>query len=256
MSKIVKFIKLILTKRLDKLEPLYGLENKVVIITGASKGLGKAISEQLILEKCKVVLLGRDDVEDHKQDVEELRARSKDVLYLKCDVTEFDQCHTAIKKAIVTFGKIDVLINNAGVFNEKPLELVTESELNTILDVNLKGTIQMAHACTEVFKKQKYGTIINIGSKISHNTNILPNKTLYAATKYGVEGFSFALNKELKEFGCRVICLMPGTINTFLSLSADDFLQPSRVAQLVSMIIKFDDLDFEGIVVKSIKQNI
>jgi 3-oxoacyl-[acyl-carrier protein] reductase len=255
MSKIVKFIKFILTKRLDKLEPLCGLENKVIVITGASKGLGKAISEQLILEKCKVVMLGRG-IEDTNQEGEEEKTGSSELLRINCDVKDFAQCHTAIKKTIEKFGKIDVLINNAGVFNEKPLELVTESELNTILDVNLKGAIQMAQACTEIFKKQKYGTIINIGSKISHNTNILPNKTLYAATKYGVEGFSFALNKELKEFGCRVICLMPGTINTFLSLSAGDFLQPSRIAQLVAMIIKFDDLDFEGIVVKSIKQNI
>ncbi len=255
MSKLVKFIKFILTSRLDKLEPLNGLENKVIVITGASKGLGKAISEQLTLEKCKVVMLGRDVEAANKESGEESTG-SDEQFRINCDVKDFDQCHKAIKKTIEKFGKVDVLINNAGVFNEKPLELVTESELNTILDVNLKGTIQMAQACAEVFKKQRHGTIINIGSKISHNTNILPNKTLYAATKYGVEGFSFALNKELKEFGCRVICLMPGTINTFLSLSAGDFMQPSRIAQLVAMIIKFDDLDFEGIVVKSIKQNI
>ncbi len=255
MTKLVEFIKFVLLKRLDKLGPLNGLENKVVVITGASKGLGKAISDQLILEKCEVVILGRD-AGSLEHGGGELTTSANEVLKINCDIKDFNQCHMAIQQAIKKFGKIDVLINNAGVFNEKPLELVTESELNNILDVNLKGTIQMSQACTEVFKKQRFGTIINIGSKITHNTNILPNKTLYAATKYGVEGFSFALNKELKEFGCRAICLMPGTINTFVSLSAGDFLQPSRVAQLVSMIIKFDDLDFEGIVVKSIKQNI
>ncbi len=103
-------------------------------------------------------------------------------------------------------------------------------------------------------KKKKDGFVINIGSKISRNTSVKANKVLYATSKYAIEGMSLALNNELKEFGIRVTCLMPGTANTFLSLSANDFLSPYRIGEVVAMLIKLKDIDFENLVIKSKRQ--
>jgi len=105
-------------------------------------------------------------------------------------------------------------------------------------------------------KKQKSGTIINIGSKISRNSKVEAKKTLYTLTKYAVEGFSFALNRELRPFGIRVVCLMPGTVNTFFSRKYKDFMSTYDVAEIVNFIIKMDQVDFESVVFKSKRQDI
>ena len=104
-------------------------------------------------------------------------------------------------------------------------------------------------------KRKKRGCIVNIGSKISRNTLVGANKTLYATTKYAIEGFSFALNRELKLCGIRVACLMPGTVNTFPSLAAKNYLSPYQVAEMIVLIIRSESIDFESVVFKSWRQD-
>src|SRR5438034_6267671 len=141
-------------------------------------------------------------------------------------------------------------------FLHKPVDDVSSAEFDRIVSANIKGMFLMTKEVLPYMKKRREGYIINIGSKISHNTNVAPNKVLYAMTKHAVEGFSFALNKELKSFGVRVTCLMPGTVSTFLSLKSKEFLSPSQIALIVSHIIKMKDIDFESIILKSVKQDI
>lgn len=229
------------------------LKGQVIVITGASRGIGKAIAEVLEKEGASLVLIARD-LPEFKNSFTKFDRQS--TLLLKGDVSSLKDVSQMIKKIYTKFDKIDVLINNAGLFLGKPLEETSIFEFQSIVDVNLRGVFQMSAAVIPVMKKQKSGFIINIGSKISHNTNVAPNMTLYAMTKYAVEGFSYALSKELKPFGIRVTCLMPGTVNTFFSLKAREFLSPYALGLLVSMLIKFEDIDFEGIVFKSKRQNI
>ncbi len=229
-----------------------GIKNEVVIITGASRGIGKALAEVLYKNGARLVLIARGGFSQaNSQEFD-----SKRVLLIKADITRQVDIKGVIRKTLKKFEKVDVLINNAGQFIDRPLEKTSAEEYESVIATNIKGTFLMAKAVIPYMKKQRDGLIVNVGSKISRNTNVSPNKVLYATSKYAVEGFSFALNKELKPFGIRVTCLMPGTVNTFASLKSRQYLSPYDVAELILMIIKFKNIDFESIVFKSKAQNI
>lgn len=253
LSNIKKTINLILRDKITNSLPLQELSGKTVVITGASKGIGKATAEYLYEQGCNLILISRK--------IEDLKSIFPSEKYPKIKLFELDITNLSKTKEIMDSIlnqniKVDVLINNAGINIEKPLDESTSDDINKIIDTNIKGAINLSIGMLPHFKKNKSGTIINIGSKISHNTNIATNKVLYATSKYAIEGFSFALNKELKGTGVRTICIMPGTVNTFVSLKAGDFMSPTRIAHVIGMIIKFDDLDFEGLVFKSKEQTI
>lgn len=227
------------------------LNKKVIIITGASKGIGKAIAQVLDKDGAKLVLVSR-----HKNELEKVIPASKSVLCIEGDITKQEDIDNIVKETVAKHGKIDVLINNAGMFLDKNIEEVTEKEFQSIMDTNIKSIFLFCKSLIPIMKQQKSGLIINIGSKISHNTQVTPKKVLYATTKYAVEGFSYALGKELKSYGIRVTCLMPGTVNTFVSLKSKDYMSPFSLGLLVSTIIKCKDVDFESIIFKSVSQNI
>lgn len=229
------------------------LEGVVVVVTGASRGVGRATAEALYNDHASLVVVSRN-----KQDLENAFKNfdTKRIILLEADATKESDVKEIFDQTIAKFGRIDVLINNIGAFLQKPLDEVTTSDFDAIINTNMKSMFLMTRAVLPLMKKKKQGTIINIGSKISHNTNVEKNKTLYAMTKYAVEGFSFALNKELKSFGIRVVCLMPGTIGSVISRQSKNFLSPSHVATVIAMIVKLKDIDFEGIIFKSKHQNI
>ncbi len=222
------------------------LKNKVVIITGARRGIGLATAQLLRKKGAKLALISRK-FESKKLD---------GVLYIEADISIEEECRNAISLCIKNYGKIDCLINNAGTFIDKSLDQTTLEEFKKIFENNVFGMFNMTRLIVPFMKKQKMGTIINIGSKISHNSNVTPNKVTYATSKYAVEGFSFSLNKELKKFGIRVCCLMPGTVSTFISRLSKDYLSPFEVANLIKIIIESENIDFESIVFKSVRQNI
>lgn len=224
------------------------LKGKVVIITGASKGIGKATAEVLLKKGASVSLVARDTLKLKKDNPQNFNS-----LIISADVTKEEDCKKIAYLTIQKFGKIDALINCAGIFTGGNLENFSGKQFDSIVNTNIKGVFLMSCAVIPFMKKVKRGFIINMGSKISHNTNVKPGKVLYATTKYAVEGFSFALNKELKPFGIRVSCLMPGLVKTFRSPLAHEFLSPFRVGELISVLLKHEDIHFEGLIFQSRK---
>ncbi len=222
------------------------LEDTVIVITGTSRGIGKTVSEMLYKEGAIIICLSRN----------EKGIKNERLLRMNVDVTNERKVSTAINKIISKFGKIDVLINNVGMFKEKSLEKFTSREFDEMIETNIKSMFLLSRAVIPYMKKKKNGLIINMGSKISHNTNILPGRVLYASTKYAIEGFSLALSKELRQYGIRVSCLMPATVQNFLTLSPKNYLKPQNIAQLISTMIRLDDIQFESLVVQSPYQNI
>ena len=233
-----KIINLLTTKQNYISPRLKTFDNKVIIITGETGKIGSAIKEVLLKNGAIVV------------------GSSPDSEVNKIDITDEYQVQKLIKDTYKKYGKIDAVINNAGLFSFGEIENISVKEFDRVTDVNIKGVFLMCKNVTPIMKLQKSGTIINIGSKISRNTKVEPKKSLYALTKYAVEGFSFALTRELKQFGIRVVCLMPGTVNTFFSRKSKDFMSVYDVAEIVSVILKMDQIDFESIVFKSKKQDI
>lgn len=253
---IIKLIKQVISSFL--IDPVIVLPNtdnlkgKVVVITGASRGLGKAIGISLLRENATVVAIARDSKE-----LQTAYSEYKEKAFIiDADVTNEESVENAIKTVLKKYGKIDVLINNAGIFlDEKYLEKVSLQEFELLCNTNVKGIFLMTKAVLPAMKKKKSGYIINIGSKISHNTRVAPKKVLYATSKYALEGFSLSLAREIKEFGIRVTCLMPGTINSFVSFNSKKYLSPYSVGYLISTLIKMDKIDFESIIFKSTEQH-
>ncbi len=180
--------------------------------------------------------------------------RDGKLVYLRADISKGKDIEKAVSRIVKDFGKIDVLINCAGVFSQRQIEDISEEEYATVMDTNVKGAFFMSAAVVPYMKNAKEGLIINIGSKISRNTMITPGKVLYATSKYALEGFSLALRNELKSSGIRVTCLMLGTMNTFISLRSKKFLTPENVGFTITMLILLRNVDFESIIMKSNKQ--
>jgi len=244
MNTIKKFISSFFIEPVVVSPQTRDLKEVVVVITGAGGGVGHAVTEVLQREGATIVNLSRN-------------AKSEQNVYgVKADVTSPVDLKNAVSEIIQKFGKIDVLINNAGIFLDKPFEEITEKEYDNMMDTNVKGPFILTGLVVPYMKKAKSGLIINIGSKISHNTNVSPKKVMYATTKYALEGFSLALSKELKSSGIRVTCLMLGTVNTFVSFKSKNYLSPHNVGFVISMIIKSKEVDFESILMKSVHQNI
>lgn len=224
------------------------LKNEVVIVSGASKGVGKIIADVLHKQGAKLVLFSRNlkELKSSFSGLDKDRA-----ILIKADVSSQEDTQKVVKTALNKFGKIDVLINNAGLFKEDYLENISEDQWENIVSTNIKGIFLMTKAAIPTMKKQKDGLVINIGSRISHNPQVEAKMTLYATTKYAVEGLSKSLNNELKPWGIRVSCIMPGTVNTFRSPSPQKYLSPHAIGQIIALIIKQKNVDFESIIIKS-----
>lgn len=251
IHRIKKFISSFLVETTLISPAVKTLDSPVVIVTGASRGIGKAIVQVLLSEGAKVVAVSR-----HKADLDKAFGKSANLLTIQADITSDEDVNSLIASVLKICGRIDVVVNNAGKFLDKNLEAVSEVEFTDIINVNIKGMFLVSKAVIPHMKKQKSGLLINIGSKISHNTQVAPKKVLYATTKYAVEGFSLALQKELQSFGIRVTCLMPGTVNTFVSVKSKEYLAPLNIGFVIALLIKCPDIEFESIRFKSVKQNI
>ncbi len=193
-------------------------ESKVIVITGASSGIGEASARLLAKQGNKVVLAARRE-ERLKKIVSDIVSEGGIAIYQLTDVSKIDEQELLAKKTLDTYGRIDVWINNAGIM---PLSFMSEDKVedwDRCIDVNLKGVLYGIHACLKIMRKQKHGHIINIGSLSSHQTGL--TCAVYAATKFGVRAISETLREEeaYVKSGIRVTMISPGMIATELPQS-------------------------------------
>lgn len=187
------------------------LKGKVAIITGASHGIGKATALEFIKQGAKVVLCDIDIIYG-KRVVEQIKHLGYNAVFLKCDVTKRKDIQKIVDKTIETYGKIDVLVNSAGLFIQKPIEEVKESDCNKIIDTNLKGIIYFISKVTEHMKQQKSGKIISIASIFGE---VGFNKTsLYSAASGGIINLTRSLALELAKYKINVNVVSPGIVAT------------------------------------------
>ena len=187
------------------------IANKVAVITGASSGLGAETARHLVEAGAKVALGAR------RLDRLEALARelgSDNATVFKVDVSEREQVQAFVDHAVATFGRIDVLINNAGVMPLAPLELLAFDDWNQCIDVNVKGVLWGIGAAQPHFKAQKSGQFINVSSVAGHRVG--PGGAIYSATKYAVRVISEALRQEVKPYNIRTTVLSPGAVDTEL----------------------------------------
>ncbi|UXN70313.1 SDR family oxidoreductase [Devosia neptuniae] len=204
-----------------------GIKNKVVVITGASSGLGEATARHLAAKGASVVLGARRADRIHAL-AEELTAAGHKAKAVATDVTDRDQVKDLVQAAIDTFGRIDVMLNNAGLMPLAPLERLKIDEWDRMIDVNLKGVLYGIAAALPRMQAQKSGHIINVSSVYGHVVD--PGATVYCATKHAVRALSEGLRKEVKPYNIRTTVISPGAVSTELleHISEKDIQQGTR----------------------------
>lgn len=206
---------------------MFDLTGKVAFVTGASSGIGRASALALASQGAKVAICARrfDKLEALAA---EIKSRGKEALPIRMDVTKKTEIEAAVAKTAATFGRLDILLNNAGLGSQAPLLEMTEEQWDKTLDTNLKGYFLVAQTCAREMAKNKYGRIINITSIASGGVGVgFAGASHYCASKGGVVGLTEALADELAPLGILVNTIGPGFIETEMT---QDMLGDPKVA--------------------------
>jgi len=195
------------------------IEGKIVVVTGASSGLGEATARLLSAQGASVVLGARRG-DRIKSLADEATASGGKALAMTTDVTRCDQVRKLVDAAVQTYGRIDVMINNAGLMPQAPLERLQIDEWERMIDVNIKGVLYGIAAALPHMKQQKAGHFINVSSVAGHKVG--PGFAVYAATKYAVRALSEGLRQEVKPYNIRTTVISPGAVATELPDSVTD----------------------------------
>jgi len=196
-----------------------GIKDKVVVVTGASSGLGEATARLLSMQGATVVL-GARRADRLQLLAKDLEARGGKALALTTDVTRREQVKVLVDSAVQTYGRIDVMINNAGLMPQAPLERLKVDEWDRMIDVNIKGVLYGIAAALPHMQRQKAGHFINVSSVAGHRVG--PGFAVYAATKYAVRALSEGLRQEVKPYNIRTTVISPGAVATELPDSVTD----------------------------------
>lgn len=195
------------------------ISGKVVVITGASSGLGEATARMLSSMGATVVLAAR-----RKDRIDALAKELKDkggkAMSVETDVTDATQVKALVDAAVKKYGRIDAMLNNAGLMPQSLLEQLKIEDWNRMIDVNIKGVLYGIAAALPYMKEQKSGHIINVSSVAGHLVH--PGSAVYSATKYAVRAISEGLRQEVKPYNIRTTVISPGAVATELTLSVTD----------------------------------
>lgn len=203
------------------------LEGKIAVVTGATRGIGRAIAERLAAEGAQVVVNYRASAEQAEEVVASIRESGGEAIAIQADVSDFDQAHALIRATQKQFGRVDILVNNAGTTRDTLLMLMKEADWDLVLDTNLKSVFNCCKAVTRGMVRQRSGRIINITSVAGLAGN--PGQTNYAASKAGIVGFTKSLAKEVGSRSITVNAIAPGFVPTVLTDVLPDELKQAAI---------------------------
>ncbi len=229
--------------------PVRLLDNRVVIVTGGSRGIGRAIVEELVEQGAHVAFTFTRQREDAEHVCQQLSGAGHQVIAFQADVKDFKRAQEVVGETVERFGRLDSLVNNAGIVRDKALMLMDPLDWSEVLETNLTGTFNACRAAIVTFMKQRSGRIVNIASVagligVARQVN-------YAASKAGVIGFTKALAKEVASYNITVNAVAPGYIETDMTSGIDEkrksdlrkhiplgrFGRPEEVASMVAILL-------------------
>ena len=206
------------------------LTGKVALVTGASRGIGRAIALKLSDAGAKVAINFAGNVEKAEEVKAEIESRGGEAMLVQGKVDNFEVVTDIVKKIVENWGTVDILINNAGITRDNLLLKMSESDFDEVIATNLKGVFNCIKAVTKIMMKQRSGKIVNMTSVVGLTGNI--SQANYAAAKAGVIGLTKSTAKELAARGVNVNAIAPGFIQTDMTDKLSDKIKDATLAQI------------------------
>lgn len=206
------------------------LEHKTAFVTGASRGIGKAIALEMAQNGADVAICYSSNEAAAEDVCKQIRSFGREAQAYRCDVSDFKQCADTVKAVIAHFGKLDILVNNAGINRDGLLLTMKENDFDQVIATNLKGAFNMTKQAASYFLRQKQGTIINISSVVGLMGNA--GQANYAAAKAGLIGFTKTVARELATRGITCNAIAPGFIATNMTEQLNDKQKEAMLAAI------------------------
>ncbi len=206
------------------------LEGKVAVITGAARGIGKAIAIKFAKEGANIAFTDLAIDDNAKATEAEIAAMGVKVKGYASNAANFEDTHKVVEEIVKDFGRIDILVNNAGITRDGLMMRMSEAQWDMVINVNLKSAFNFIHACTPVMMRQKSGSIINMSSVVGVSGNA--GQTNYSASKAGMIGLAKSIAKELGSRGIRANCIAPGFIITEMTQQLSEEVRKEWAAQI------------------------
>ena len=206
------------------------LNGKVAVITGAGRGIGRAIALQFAEYGSKVVINYRNSITQVEEILSLIKDAGGEAIAVQADISKEAEAKKLIDEAVKHFGRLDVLVNNAGITKDNLMMRMSETDFDSVLDINLKGTFFCMKHASNVMLKQRSGKIVNISSVVGLMGNV--GQVNYAASKAGVIGMSKSAARELASRGITVNVVAPGFIETDMTDSLSDKIKEATIANI------------------------
>ncbi len=206
------------------------LNGKVAVITGAGRGIGRAIALRLAEHGAKVVVNYRSSITQVEELLATIKAAGGEAFALQADISREEEAKKLLSEAVKQFGRVDILINNAGIIKDNLLMKMTEADFDSVLDINLKGTFFCMKHVSMIMLRQKAGKIINISSIVGITGNI--GQINYSASKAGIIGMTKTAARELASRGITVNAVAPGFIESDMTQQLPDKVKDATLASI------------------------
>ena len=218
---------------------MLALTEKVALVTGGSRGIGAAIAKRLAADGANVAITYAKDASAASAVVKAIEGNGGKAIAIQADAADADASKAAVEKTVATFGRLDVLVNNAGTAIPKTFEETTLEELDRVIDINVRGTFVATQAALRHMKSG--GRIIMIGSSVGERV-MTPGLVPYSATKGAVKMFTQGLSREVGTRGITVNNIQPGPIDTELNPAAGDWAAPQKAATALNRYGSVDEV--------------
>ena len=206
------------------------LEGKVALITGARRGIGKAVAKKFAEQGADIAFVYAGHSDAVEETIAELLQFGTRVKAYAADASDFAQAHAAVEQAVSDLGRIDILVNNAGITRDTLMLRMTEQQWDDVINVNLKSAFNFVHAVTPIMARQRGGSIINMSSVVGVSGNA--GQCNYSASKAGMIGLAKSIAKEMGARGVRANCIAPGFIATDMTSKLSDELREQWVKSI------------------------